>query len=203
MLAATLYRMSYDLYEQITEAGLLGPKDRVVLLDGFLVNQMPIGPLHTASVALGGLALQGASPTGWYVRSEQPIILRNGPDGDSVPQPDLAVAIGTVLSYLKRHPVADEVGLVIEVATDSKALRVDRLGLPRYAHAGIPLACIVNIPDRSLEVYSEPSGPTADPSYRRFETLRPGQTLVGEIGNATTGPAALAPIPVEAFFAPV
>jgi hypothetical protein len=54
-----------------------------------------------------------------------------------------------------------------------------------------------------IEVYSEPSGPSADPGYRRFETLRPGQTLAGEIGNATTGPAALAPIPVEAFFAPV
>ena len=103
---------------------------------------------------------------------------------------------------IDRHPIDSEVGLVVEVASDSDALRIDRAGLPRYAHAGIPIACIVNIPDRSIEVYSEPSGPSADPGYRKFETLRPGQTLAGEIGNAMTGPAAIAPIAVDAFFAP-
>ena len=50
-------------------------------------------------------------------------------------------------------------------------------------------------PNRSVEVYSEPSGPSADPSYRRSETLRPGQSLAGEIGNAATGPAAHGPDP--------
>jgi Uma2 family endonuclease len=202
MPASTLYRMSCDLYEQIAEIGLLGPKDRVVLLDGFLVNQMPIGPRHTASVALGQLALQGAVPVGWYVRPEQPIVLRNGPNGDSAPQPDLAVAIGSILSYVDRHPINSEVGLVVEVASDSDSLRIDRAGLPRYAHGGIPITCIVNVADRSIEVYSEPSGPTDDPGYRRLDTLRAGQFLAGEIGNATTGPAAIAPIPVDAFFAP-
>ena len=200
--ALTLYRMTYDLYERIAEVGLLGPKDRIVLLDGFLVNQMPIGPKHTTSVALGQLALQAAIPVGWYVRPEQPIALRNGPEGDSAPQPDLAVVVGTILSYTERHPIGPEIGLVVEVATDSDALRIDRTGLFRYAHAGIPIACIVNIPGRSIEVYSEPSGPVANPGYRKSETLRPVQSLAGEIGNATTGPAAIAPIPVEAFFAP-
>ena len=202
MPGLTLYRMTYDLYERIAEAGLRGPKDRVILLDGFLVNQMAIGPRHTASVALGLAALQASAPAGWYTRPEQPIVLRYGPEGDSAPQPDLAVAIGSVLLYVDRHPVGSEVGLVVEVAADLDAVRIDRAGLARYAHAGIPIAWIVNIPDRSIEVYSEPSGPTADPRYRRLETLRPGQTLAGEIGNATTGPAAIAPIPVEAFFAP-
>jgi Putative restriction endonuclease len=201
-LALTLYRMSYDLYERIAEHGLLGPKDRVVLLDGVLVNQMPRGPKHTTSVALGQVALQVAAPVGWYVRAEQPIVLRDGPQGDSAPQPDLALAIGSILRYADRHPIGPEIGLVVEVATDPDALRIDRAGLARYAHAGIPIACIVNIPDRSIEVYSEPSGPSADPGYRRLETLRPGQSLAGEIGNATTGPAAIAPIPVESFFAP-
>ena len=202
MPALTLYRMSYDLYERIAEIGLLGPKDRVVLLDGFLVNQMPISSEHTTSVDLGREALRAAVPAGWYVRAEQPIVLRDGPHGDSAPQPDLVVANGSILTYAKRHPTASEVGLVVEVCADLDAVRIDRAGLARYAHAGIPIACIVNIPDRSLEVYSEPSGPTADPRYGKSETLRPGQTIVGEIGNATTGPAAIAPIPVEAFFAP-
>jgi hypothetical protein len=202
MPALTLYRMSYDLYERIAETGLLGPKDRVILLDGFLVNQMPIGPRHTASVALGLAALQAAAPPGWYARPEQPIALRYGPDGDSAPQPDLAVAIGSILRYIDRHPVGSEVGLVVEVAAELDAVRIDRAGLFRYAHAGIPIACIVNIPDRSIEVYTDPSGPAADTRYRKFETLRSGQFVAGEIGNAATGPAAIGLIPVEAFFAP-
>ena len=202
MPALTLYRMSYDLYERISEAGLLGPKDRVVLLDGLLVNQMPIGPRHTASVALGLSALQAAAPAGWYARPEQPIVLRYGPDGDSAPQPDLAVAIGSILRYVDRHPVGSEVGLVVEVAADLDAVRIDRAGMARYAHAGIPIACIVNIPDRSIEVYTGPSGPVADARYQAVVTLRPGQFIAGEIGNQTTGPAAIAPIPVDAFFAP-
>ncbi len=200
--APSLYRMPYDLYERIAEIGLLGPKDRVVLLDGFLVNQTPISSHHTTSVDLGREALRAAVPVGWYVRAEQPIVLRGGPHGDSAPQPDLAVAVGSILTYVKRHPIASEVGLVVEVAADLDAVRIDRAGMSRYAHAGIPIACIANIADGSLEVYSEPSGPMADPVYRKLEALRAGQLLDGEIGNPTTGPAALAPIPVEAFFAP-
>ena len=200
--APSLYRMSYDLYERIAEIGLLGPRDRVVLLDGFLVNQMPISSNHTTSVDLGREALRAAVPVGWYVRAEQPIVLRGGPHGDSAPQPDLAVALGSILTYVKRHPIASEVGLVVEVAADLDAVRIDRAGMSRYAHAGIPIACIANIVDGSLEVYSEPSGPMADPVYRKLEVLRAGQFLAGEIGNPTTGQAALAPIPVEAFFPP-
>ncbi len=200
--AFTLYKMSSDLYERIAEAGLLGPRDRVVLLDGFLVNQMPIGPSHSSAVARGHVALQASAPPGWYVRPEQPIILRGGPAGDSAPQPDLAIVVGTIERYDTRHPIGVEVGLVVEVAADLDAVRIDRAGMARYAHAGIPIACIVNIFDRSVEVYTDPSGPVAEARYRSVATLRPGQVLAGEIGNATTGPAALGPIAVEAFFAP-
>ena len=197
-----LYRISYDLYERIVDLGLLGPNDKVVLIDGLLVNLMPKGHLHRGAVLRGQEALRAAIPVGWHVQPEQAVVLRGGQDGDSAPEPDLAVIFGDFARYDQRLPIAAEVGLIVEVATSPDAVRIDRAGLTRYAHAGIPIACIVNIPDRSIELYSEPSGPSADPGYRRSETLRPGQSLAGEIGNATTGPAALAPIAVEAFFAP-
>jgi Uma2 family endonuclease len=194
--------MPYDLYERIAEHGLLGPKDKVVLLDGLLVNQMTKGPRHNSAVLRGQEALRVAIPAGWHVRPEQSVDLRGGPEGDSAPEPDLAVIFGDFERYDERLPIGLEIGLVVEVASSLDALRLDRAGLPRYAHAGIPFVWIVNIPDRSIEVYSDPSGPVADARYRKSETLRPGQTLAGEIGNATTGPAAIAPIPVESFFAP-
>jgi Uma2 family endonuclease len=202
MPALSLYRMPYAVYERIAEQEIIRPNDHVILLDGFLVNQMPKGPRHRNAVIRGQDAIRALVPQGWVVWAEQPIALRDGPNGDSAPEPDLAVIFGTIERYEVRHPFGSEVGLVVEIASDSDALRVDRAGLFRYAHACIPIACIVNLADRSIEVYSEPSGPDVNPGYRKSEILRPGQFLAGEIGNATTGPAAIAPIPVEAFFAP-
>jgi len=202
MPALSLYRMSYDLYERIAELALLGPKDKVVLLDGLLVKPMTKGPSHRNAMLRGFSALQAAVPVGWSVWPEQPIALRDGPDGDSAPEPDLTVVFGDLVRYEKRDPVGAEIGLVVEVATSPDAMRIDRAGLARYAHAGIPIVWIVNVSDCSIEVYSEPSGPTANPGYRESDILRPGQSLAGEIGNATTGPAALAPIPITSFFAP-
>jgi hypothetical protein len=198
----SLYRMSYELYERMVEHGLLGKRDKVVLLDGLLVNRRTKTPPYSTTVGRGDAILRVSIPVGWHVRTQNPVVLREGPNGDSAPEPPLIVLYGNIQRYETRHPIGSDVGLVIEVATDTDAVRIDRAGMARYAHAGIPIACIVNIPDRSIELYTDPTGPIDDPRYRALATLRPGQSLGGEIGNATTGPAMLAPIPVESFFAP-
>ena len=201
MVSETLYRMTCDTYERMVDLGLLGPKDPVVLVDGLLVIRRIKTPPYSTVVALGDAILRASIPVGWHVRPQNPVTLRDGPNGDSAPEPPLMVVFGDLLRYENRHPTGSEIGVVVDVATDSDALRIDRAGLFRYAHAGIPIACIVNIPDRSIEVHSDPSGPVVDAHYRSVATLRPGQSIAGEIGNATTGPAAIAPIPVDAFFA--
>jgi hypothetical protein len=38
-----------------------------------------------------------------------------------------------------------------------------------YASAGFLVYWIVNLPDRQIEVYTQPSGPTAKPDYRQPE----------------------------------
>ena len=203
MVSETLHRMSYEKYERIVELGGLGPRDPVVLVDGLLVNRRTKTPPYSTTALLGHEILRASIPVGWHVRLQNPVALRGGPKGDSAPEPPVMVDFGDLLKYEHRHPEGSEIGLVVDIATELDALRIDRAGLSRYAHASIPIACIVNIPDRSIEVYSEPSGPTANPGYQRSETLRPGQSLAGKIGNASTGPAALAPIPVESFFGPI
>ncbi len=195
-----LHRISLEVYEQMVERGVFTPNDKIELLDGLLVDKMTKGAPHVTTMLQGMAALQAAAPIGWHIRPESPVALRGGPRGDSAPEPDLMVVFGDIQHYKNRHPTGDEIGLVIEIAADAQALRRDRAGLARYAHANIPIACIINLPDGSIEVHREPSGPTEAPVYGISEVLRPGQSLAGSIGTPTTGPAVLAPIPVGAFF---
>jgi Uma2 family endonuclease len=68
--------------------------------------------------------------------------------------------------YSDRQPGPEDAFLVVEVADAS--LSRDR-GPKKciYARAGVPIYWIVNPKDRQIEVYSEPSGPTTRPTYRR------------------------------------
>ena len=48
-----------------------------------------------------------------------------------------------------------------------------------YAHCGIPVYWVVNIPDRTIDVYIEPSGPRAagPPYYAQRRSYRSGEEV--------------------------
>ena len=94
---------------------------------------------------------------------------------DSEPEPDLAVVRRDVRERLGRHPSPDDVALVVEVAETS--LRRDRYKCEIYGKAGIPVYWIVNLPDRQIEVYSDPTGPDGPPGYRRRDDYRVDQAV--------------------------
>ena len=70
--------------------------------------------------------------------------------------PDLSIVRGDVEDYLNRHPEPADVALIVEVAKSSLAL--DREQSVILGAAGIPVYWIINLVDRQLEVYSNPSG---------------------------------------------
>jgi Uma2 family endonuclease len=105
---------------------------------------------------------------------------------DSQPEPDLAVARGQARDYLDRHPGPADVPLVIEVA-DSSLARDRGLKARVYARAGIPNYWIVNLVDRHVEVYSEP---TDQATYARIETIGPDGAIRLVIDDAEVGPIA-------------
>jgi uncharacterized protein (TIGR02996 family) len=72
--------------------------------------------------------------------------------------------------------LATDVGLIIEVA-DSSPLRDQRDKTRIYARGSIPIYWIVNLVDRRVEVYSQPSGPAAVPAYGAFQLYQPGGTI--------------------------
>jgi len=95
---------------------------------------------------------------------------------DSQPEPDFTIARGDARAYLHRHPTVADVILVIEVA-HSSLLRDQREKTRIYARAGVAVYWIINLVDRRVEVYTQPSGATAAPAYGNVQTFLPSDTI--------------------------
>ena len=174
--AASLARFSVARYQRMIEAGILTPEDKVELLENYVVLKMPRNPPHDGTIDLVKEAFRLLAP-GWMLRVQQTVVLP-----DSQPEPDFAVVRGTARSYLQAHPSPADVALIIEVA-NSSLLRDQRDKTRIYARAGILCYWIVNLPDQRIEVYTQPSGPTAAPTYGCFQTYQPGDVVPLVLGG--------------------
>ncbi len=164
ILSVPTYRLTVADYYRMGEAGIFAPGARVELLDGQIVEMLPIGPFHSGV----GTQLQALfAKTGgerWVVRSQYPIRLNDG----SEPQPDLALVKTREDFYRRRHPEPPDVFLLIEVA-DSSVLYERQDKLPIYARAGIVEYWLVNLLEKVVEVYREPSALGVYDSVFRFK----------------------------------
>lgn len=170
-LEASWPRFSVAKYQRMIEAGILTPEDKVELLENYVVLKMPRNPPLDGTLHVIGKRLPRWIPDGWELRSQLTVVLP-----DSQPEPDFAIVRGDELTYLARHPTSTDVGLLIEVA-DSSLLRDQRDKTRIYARAAIPVYWIVNLVDRRVEVYTQPSGPTAVPAYGAFQVYQPGDDV--------------------------
>ena len=89
---------------------------------------------------------------------------------------DLGVIRGDFNNYTDRHPGPADSAMMVEIADSS--LRRDRGRKKRiYARAAVPVYWIVNLIDRQIEVYTDPTGPGDKPDYRHHEDFGPGTSL--------------------------
>src|SRR5262249_10736519 len=132
----------------------------IELLEGWMVEKMPKNPPHSVATGLLADALAELLPAGWYVICQEPITTN-----DSEPEPDLAIVRGKRRDYVDNHPAPDDIGLVVEVA-DTTLTRDRGVKKRLYARAGIGIYWIINIVDRCVEVYVDPTGPAKKPEYR-------------------------------------
>jgi Uma2 family endonuclease len=147
----SLLKLSVSQYHCMIAHDILCEDSQIELLEGLLTTKMPKNPPHRISTKLLRSLLEQIVPEGWYVDSQEPITL-----SDSEPEPDIAIIRGSTTDYRDRHPNAQDLAMVIEVADSS--LERDRTIKQRiYARAGIPIFWILNLGDRTLEVYTQPS----------------------------------------------
>jgi Uma2 family endonuclease len=166
MVNELIWRLSLEQYHKMIRAGILTENDPVEFLEGWLIHKMPKNSPHSISTKLARQSLERALPAGWYVETQEPITLQ-----DSEPEPDVVVIRGSIRDYIDRHPSAQEVAFVVEVA--SSTLERDRRMKRRiYARAGIPVYWLVNLVENCVEVYTAPSGESVEADYQQFQVCR-------------------------------
>ena len=170
-----LRRFTLDEYHRLIEIGFLSKKDKLELLEGLLVMRPQISPLHahtSSKLHLVFSPLYGREKT--MLRIRGPISIH---ESDSEPEPDLAIYVGTEADHWERHPYPYEVKLITEISEST--LTRDRSHKGRiYAHAEIFEYWIVNLPDKSLEVYRDPHTPASgDAVYQTKLTFRHGDSV--------------------------
>jgi len=144
--------ISAEEYLRMGEAGVFAPEARLELIEGEIVEMAPIGSPHAGTVKLlNGLfaRLAGGSAV---VSVQDPLVVGER----SVPQPDLALLKPRADSYTRSHPAAADVLLVVEVADTTLAFDLGTK-MPLYARAGIAEAWAVDLRERAVRVFRDPS----------------------------------------------
>lgn len=165
-----VHRFTVEEYRRLGEVGFLTPEDRVELLEGWIVRKMNLNPAHSVTVQTTSDLIRAALPDGWCIRTQDAVTTE-----DSEPEPDVAVVRGQHRDYSSGHPRADQAALIIEVADSS--LERDRYKCQIYARSGFPIYWIINLVDRRVEVYSNPTGSDPKPAYRRRDDYGPEQSV--------------------------
>lgn len=167
MIARTAHRFTVDEYYKMAETGVIKPDARVELLNGQIIDMMPIGPFHGGTVKSLIELFSEVARKRYLVSAQDPVRLSDR----SEPQPDLMLLKPRADKYKTRHPNPEDVCLIIEVADST--LEFDREEkIPAYGAAGIVEAWLVNLPEHKIEVYREPHYT----GYASKTILRPGET---------------------------
>jgi Uma2 family endonuclease len=160
------YSFTAEEFERLGEAGILRQDARLELIEGEIIEMSPIGSLHAACVKfLTGLLSRLFGGT-FIVGVQDPVRLNDF----SEPQPDISLLRWRDDYYREAHPAPADVLLVIEVA-DTTVVKDKTIKIPLYAHAGVPEAWLVNIPEGRVEIYSNPTGGM----YQRTEVFGRGE----------------------------
>jgi Uma2 family endonuclease len=164
-------RLSLDQFHEMVQRGIITEDDSVEFLEGLLVAKMTISPAHRRATHRVQSALRSVLPRTHYVGSPSPVTLVT-----SEPEPDVVVVRGTDDDYRDRHPGPADVALVVEVS-DSTLRRDQGSKKVIYAKAGIAVYWIVNLIDRRIEVYSEPSGTGEAADYGMHDDVAEADTV--------------------------
>jgi Uma2 family endonuclease len=169
--AGTRWKFTVDEYYRMAEAGILGTRDRVELIDGDILVMSPIGVPHASVFDRLNYLLVRTFGDHAIVRADHPIHL----DDHSEPQPDFALLRLRDDFYKSAHPTPPDVYLIIEVM-DSSASYDRGKKLAKYGRSNLAEVWLVDLNRERVEVYRRPDGEV----YAEKRTVTRGQSVAPE-----------------------
>jgi Uma2 family endonuclease len=159
-MASRLKRFALADYHRMIESGVIREEERCEFINGQVFSIMPPNPphAHVTRALIQLLAPLFARPD-WVVGVQDPVTLT-----ENEPQPDFYAAVGPNSRYRARLPGPRDLVLLVEVSDTSIEFDTETK-LALYAGDKIPQYWIVNIPERRVEVYTQPRG-GRNPTYR-------------------------------------
>ena len=146
------YRLTVAHFHRMTELGIFAEDEHLELVEGDLIRMSPIGEEHARYTLQLSYLFSQLTAGKILVNVQNPLIL----DECNEPEPDLMLLKFRSDFYKKAKPCPADVLLVIEVADTS--LAYDKtIKIPLYAKRGIPEVWLINLPQRCLEIYRQPS----------------------------------------------
>ncbi len=165
-VAAPVHRLTVQDVHRMVQAGVLDEDDRIELVEGVLVDMVPIGAEHEG--ATDWLTSHFARRSrAWNVRVQNTLLIAGG-----YLLPDIALAT---------HPRSEQpttAHLVIEVAQTSQAR--DLAKARDYAAADVPEYWIVDLLARSVIVHRHPLAG----AYQDVTTFTDGATIKPLLADA-------------------
>jgi Uma2 family endonuclease len=168
-----------DEWRRLGEANIFPPESRVELINGEILDMAPIGSNHAGHLKRINKLFAALLPEPIIVGVQDPLQL-----GDlSEPEPDFMLLKPNPDFYSSRHPTANDVLLLVEVADSSLSFDQNQK-LRLYALHGVPEYWLLNLNDSCLEVYRVPFGET----YAEKTTLRrQHRHLIATAGHHPSG----------------
>jgi Uma2 family endonuclease len=158
------WRLTVAKYQRMIDAGIVTEQDRVFLWKGLLLERTEKGRPHVVVLSrlaevLGALVRVHA----YHIETQSPTSLLQRED--TLPEPDLIVVRGSLGDYAD-YPTTRDVPLIVEVA-DDLTRNFDMEEKPRlFAMEAVTEYWVADVVGRSIDVFTEPSGPQGPIGYR-------------------------------------
>ncbi len=156
-MTITPAKFTVEEYHHLVAAALFEGR-AVELLEGLIVEMLPEGPEHSDSIRESADWFRSNLANQAKVSETHPITLPN-----SEPEPDIALVInqryrdGLRPAYSQRHPSAEDIFLIIEVAYSSLSKDLSEK-VSAYANAKIPEYWLVDLLNQQVIVMRQPEG---------------------------------------------
>jgi Uma2 family endonuclease len=138
-------------YYSMAEAGIIGPDERVELVEGEIIQMSPIGHRHGVRVVRASTMFFEAFGRKAVISTQGTLRLNKRTEFE----PDLVVFKPRADFYASGRAKPADVLLVVEMA-DSSLSSDRKIKIPLYAAAGIPEVWIQDIENDLLLVYRDP-----------------------------------------------